>query len=73
MFPAGVNEAWRTFCRHVGNFIDITSVAVHGLKRAKKLSRYRVDYKNFGAVMVGHSVKTCLGNERQIAKNVTNK
>jgi hypothetical protein len=48
--PAGMNEAWRTFCRHGTNFIEHYACRGTSLIGASKLSRYRIFIGSTGAV-----------------------
>ena len=52
LVPAGMNEAWRGFCRPVASFLSFTSVAVQGLLGAGHLSPYTSLIESSGAVMV---------------------
>ena len=50
LVPAGMNEAWRGFCRQVASFLSFTSVAVEGLLRSGHLSPYTGLIESSGAV-----------------------
>ena len=45
LVPAGMNEAWRTFCRHGTNFLSYTSVAVQVFWRTGHKSRHTKFYR----------------------------
>jgi len=71
LVPAGMNEAWRIFCRPGTRFVSYTSVAVQLLWRTVYKSRYTKFYRKLWRGR-GIGITNLSWEQEQIAKNVTN-
>jgi hypothetical protein len=72
LIPAGMSEAWRTFCRPGKSFLSDTSVAVQGCWRAGYKSWYTKFYRNHWRGR-GTGIANLSWEQEHFAKSVTNK